>query len=252
MENRKKVFAVIIGALVLCGVGGGLYVSGKKSDVKTTDLIQESKADSLDRKEIAEKESFNETDLDEASLQISHDDLLDKYCNQNKTIQYDEGSYAINVDDYNELINFADYCFVGTVNDIISVEMNSALQQAANTSGYPHTVYDVTVEESIKGEIEQGSRIKISKKGGLLKDLKTFEVMEGDNIPEVGKVYVFSACVQQDNTLLASGKNSTIECEKGVKDATVDKMDQVATKNSKKGKLQREVYSLDMDKVKIK
>ena len=252
MDNRKKIFAVIIGALALCGIGGGLYVSGKKPNMKTTDQIQESKVDSLSAKALAEEERSDKMDSDEAGQQMSHDELLEKYSNQNKTIQYDEVCYAIDVDNYSELINFADYCFVGTVNDIISVEMDSALQQVANTSGYPYTVYDVTVEENIKGKIEQGSRIKILKKGGLLKDQETFEVMEGDNIPEVGKVYVFSACVQQDNTLLASGKNSTIECEKGVKDATVDKMDQVATKNNKKKKLQREAYSLDMDKVKIK
>lgn len=251
MIARKKIIGIICGVLVLCGLSG-CNNSSKDSVQKKTDNVEETVGNQITSKAVAKENDAEQQDPDAKYLEIPHNELVSKYTSQDKTIAYIKASYAIDVDDYTELTNYADYCFVGKVNDVINVQMDSPLQQEANTSGSPYTVYDVTVEENIKNEIKPGSRIKVLKKGGLLEDQETFEVMEGDNIPEVGKYYVFSALVQQDQTLMASGKNSTIECEKGLKDVAVDKMDQAVTAGNQKERKQRKAFSLDLEKVKIK
>lgn len=188
MRKNKKIFMDILGVIVLCGMIGGVYAANYYSKGRETRRVQDgTKTVNSDTPEIVKEDGFAiEQDSDKEYLNISHADLVEKYSEEDK-----------NVDDYSALTDFADYCFVGEVKDILYVQMDSSLQQEANTSGSPYTVYDIIVKENLKNKMEQGSRIKVLKKGGLLGDKETFELMEGDNIPEIGKFYVFSAAVQQ-------------------------------------------------------
>ena len=82
----------------------------------------------------------------------------------------------------------------------------------------PQTDYDVTILEVIKGNLEAGQKIPITKQGGVSKDKSYFSLFdENDFMPEVGEIYVFSITVEVvDKALTVGGSHSTIPLESNI------------------------------------
>lgn len=123
------------------------------------------------------------------------------YCfskNNNIKTEYLRASYAIDVNDMNEMTGFSDYVFVGYVSS----------QDRTEYSSIPYTVYKIKNIENLKGTLSTNNEIEIFKSGGISEDGKNFVIYENDIMPEEGKVYVFFACGQPDGSILISGENS--------------------------------------------
>jgi len=133
--------------------------------------------------------------------------------NENLPITKICASYAINVNNLEELIGDADYVFVGEAlkNDGVEYKKPVVVETELGSKEYksPYTNYSLKVVENIKGNLV--SNIEISKVGGTSSDKKTIFVYEGDVLPVEGKTYIFSAYGQPDGTLLVSGANSNQE-----------------------------------------
>lgn len=123
----------------------------------------------------------------------------------NSMKEYVEGSYAINVNDLNEVVGDADNVFVGKV--------ESEVDTVYKYGGDPYTNYMVTVIENIKGTLVMGEPIQLQKYGGHTEDGAILILDDGDQMPEEGKSYIFMAYAQIDGSLLASGPNSTLSLD---------------------------------------
>jgi len=78
-------------------------------------------------------------------------------------------------------------------------------------AGNPLTDYDVTILEVIKGNLEAGQKIPITKQGGISKDKSYFSLFdENDFMPEVGEIYVFVIQVLSVEKTLSVGGSARI------------------------------------------
>lgn len=218
---------------------GGVACSQKKEDDKST------KGNVEQAEETKEDDSIK-------MLDVSSDELADLYQKEDKEVESISASYAIHVDDYDELVNFSNYSFVGKVNKIAGVQMDSERQKEAGMSGHPYTIYHVSVMKNIKGDLEEGKEIRIAKQGGLNEDLGTFELMEDDILPEVDGYYIFNAVVERDGSLEVGGKNSTIEVDKDMKDKVIQEFLDVKQDKKKEAALKPSISKLNPDKIKVK
>lgn len=131
-------------------------------------------------------------------------------------ITYLRATYAIDYSNLNEVVGDADYVFVGTVKkeettvykNVVSIENeNGKIMEESS----PYTNYKIDVLENIKGNLATEGEISIQKSGGISKDKTKYIVFEGDELPKVGKNYIFFAYAQPDGSLLLSGKVSNID-----------------------------------------
>lgn len=111
------------------------------------------------------------------------------------------GSYTIDVNSYAELAGDADYVTVGEVIEELGTEYEMST---------PYTNYSVKVKENLKGELTKDEPIIIIKDGGITEDKKCIIQYESDELPVVGKTYVFYIYAQPDGSNLVSGPNSSI------------------------------------------
>ncbi len=144
-----------------------------------------------------------------------------------KVIQMD-GSFAIDVNDPKETVGDADYVFLGrVVQDVNTVYKNPVTietSDGAKEVSTPYTNYKVTVLKNIKGDLITDTSMPIQKAGGINKDGSSVVLYEDDDLPEVGKSYVFLAYAQDDGSLLVSGPNSSIYVEGVNQDVTSKKI----------------------------
>lgn len=239
---KKKILnkGILVGVIAIALIVGGVVVfmvrNGDKSNQKKNDITDQAR-----------------TDETIETLDISHEQLLKLYQEEDKKIENAHASYGIDVGNYSELISFADYCFVGRVDDIEGVQTDSAWQKEAGMSGFAFTIYNVTVMKNIKNKIEEGTKIRILKRGGLLSDLKSFEVIEDDNIPEVNHYYIFTPSVQQDGTtLVVYGENSTVETNKELNDKAFREFETASKKADETHAIKPRSYKLKLDKIVVK
>jgi len=123
-----------------------------------------------------------------------------------------DGSFTVNMDNPQETVGDADYVFLARVNqkvntvykDPVTIETESGTKEIST----PYTNYEVTVLKNIKGSLQLDTNIPIQKAGGNDKDDSSIVLYEDDNLPEVGKAYVFLAYAQDDGSLLVSGPHS--------------------------------------------
>jgi len=82
----------------------------------------------------------------------------------------------------------------------------------------PQTDYDVTILEVIKGNLEAGQKIPITKNGGIAKNRGYYGFYYNDDfMPEVGEVYVFLVSVDPDGkTLSVMGPHGTVPLESSI------------------------------------
>lgn len=121
-------------------------------------------------------------------------------------LSYVKANLGYNVDDIREAVGVADYVFVGTVTEAEEVHHLMVTEDF----GIPFTNYTVQVTENIKGELFTGQPIEVTKEGGVSLDKSCIVVFDNDEMPEVGKSYIFRAFAQSDGSLLVSGPKSNI------------------------------------------
>ncbi len=131
------------------------------------------------------------------------------------------GDFAIDVNDPYEVVGFADYYFLATVDEAVTTSYRNEATVESETGGTrsvatPYTDYSVTVVRNIKRTLPVGEPISITKAGGVSQDGKSVVVYEDDMLLEPRKTYAMTASVQEDGTLLISGPNSCEVIENNV------------------------------------
>jgi len=107
------------------------------------------------------------------------------------------------------LAAFADYVLVGRVERRVGTRYPDSLP-------YPTTDYEVAILEVIKGNINAGQDVPITKRGGILEDGSYIMfVYKDDFMLEAGKTYIFLLVVGPDagELVAAEGPFSTVPLE---------------------------------------
>ncbi|MGG6447370.1 cell surface protein [Pseudobacillus badius] len=127
-------------------------------------------------------------------------------------------SYAIDVNDINEVVGDADNVFVGYVEKLKGTEYKFPVTKETEDGGtkelsMPYTNYSITVVDNIKGKLKKNKPIPMQKTGGQSEEDKNlYLVYEKDNLPKERKYYIFNTYNQPDGTILIpGGPNSSIE-----------------------------------------
>ncbi len=111
--------------------------------------------------------------------------------------------WAYNVNDPCETAGLSDYVFVGRVESRGDTVYRGG-------SEMPNTVYTVTVQQELKGELPKDSPVTMLKTGGVGRLKTDCSLFEGDIMPETGGTYLILARVTDDGLLLASAPNTVI------------------------------------------
>ncbi|MFT8410780.1 MAG: hypothetical protein ABF743_01455 [Schleiferilactobacillus perolens] len=137
--------------------------------------------------------------------------------------------YGIDVNNPKALVASVDYSFVGIVEQEAKTSYKDSVpleQPNGKTKmmGQAHTHYKVQVLTNLKNKLVTDHPIAITKLGGIRKDHSAYDVVKGDALLKVGKIYVFNAYAQNDGSLLLSGKNSSVPVtDKSLKTANESK-----------------------------
>jgi len=123
--------------------------------------------------------------------------------------------YNIDVENPEAVVGSGNYVFVGDVTELTGTTYEDEVPVETEDStteyvGDAYTQYKVSVLSNIKNELVLNNEIPIAKHGGIREDGSAYDIFENDQLPEVGKVYVFIAYTQDDGSLLVSGANSNI------------------------------------------
>lgn len=127
-----------------------------------------------------------------------------------KKIERVMGSSEVEDGDLKATFGYADYVAVVKIQSEEATNYKNVTATENGKFGIPYTRYKVKVCENLRGELPKDKEINISKAGGLSMDGEYYYADEGDVLPEEGRYYIMSFCVQQDGSLLASGTNTTI------------------------------------------
>ncbi|MBK2002720.1 cell surface protein [Listeria ivanovii subsp. londoniensis] len=136
--------------------------------------------------------------------------------------------YTLDVDKPEEVVGDADYVFVGEVTKEIGTNYKNKtpIEQANGEIEYigeAYTQYELDVITNLKNELPTAENISIEKQGGLREDGSAYDVFEGDQLPKVGQIYIFTAYEQDDDSLLVAGANSTISFDEKTKELDSNK-----------------------------
>lgn len=122
---------------------------------------------------------------------------------------YGASSYIFDLKDLNKVTSYADYVFIGKVNEIEGTTYENIqkikLDGNEKTIASTYTDYKITVIENLKGKLKKNTPLPIQKEGGIDYDQKSISLLEDDFLPENGKYYIFVVYVQKDGTLLIPG-----------------------------------------------
>lgn len=132
---------------------------------------------------------------------------------------YMEATYGIDVNNKEIMVGDADYVILANViKERDTVYLNAPVIEDENGEemvmqeyATPYTYYDVEVLQSIKGNLEVNSTMRILKAGGIIGN-ESFQY-EGDNLLEKGKNYILLMYTQPDGSIRVVGANSSIEVE---------------------------------------
>lgn len=127
-----------------------------------------------------------------------------------------DASFTIDPNNLEAVAGYADYVFVGYVNQLTKTIYKNPVNIETKNGGTttvadPFTEYKVTVEKNIKGNLLQKQEIPIVKEGGITQDKKNVQVYDDDTLPEEGKYYTFIGFAQPDGSILISGPKSNVE-----------------------------------------
>ena len=132
---------------------------------------------------------------------------------ENLPVEYLYADFAIDTNNPYEVVGFADYYFIATVDEVVGTSYRNEVTLETEDGGQrkvstPYTEYSVDVLRNIKGTLPEDESILLTKVGGVSRDEKSVVVYKNDMMLEPGKIYAMTACVQQNGTLLVSGPNS--------------------------------------------
>ncbi len=136
--------------------------------------------------------------------------------------------YNIDVENPEAVVGSGNYVFVGELTELTELtgttyEDEVPIETEDSTTEYvgdAYTQYKVSVLSNIKNELVLNNDIPIAKHGGIREDESAYDIFENDQLPEVGKVYVFIAYTQDDGSLLVSGANSNILFDESAENLT--------------------------------
>lgn len=77
-------------------------------------------------------------------------------------------------------------------------------------SQMPYTVYTVSVQQNLKGELPADTPVILQKIGGVSRSKLTCSLFEDDIMPETGSTYLFAAQVTDGGELLAGAPNTAV------------------------------------------
>ena len=110
------------------------------------------------------------------------------------------------------MVAYCDYALVGRIEKHMGT-------RHPDESSFPWTDYDVTILKVIKGNLEVGQEVTITKEGGVSKSGSYVKLIDkGDFMPKVGGVYIFLARVLPDpeRTLSVFSSYSTVPLESNI------------------------------------
>ncbi|NLY20420.1 MAG: cell surface protein [Tissierellia bacterium] len=122
--------------------------------------------------------------------------------------------YSIDTNDFRELAGFADYIFIGYVDEMVNTEYKERHDILTN--------YKITVLDNIKGELIKDDSIPMVKDGGVSKDGKFLEIDSRDFMPLEGNMYVFYGNGKEDGSIFISGANSNYLLEENAEKELVE------------------------------
>lgn len=123
---------------------------------------------------------------------------------------------VIDVYNPNKVVGFADYVFVGYVNEQTGTEYKGSRKDR------PYTNYSITIIKNIKGTLKQDEPISVQKHGGLSKDKSVILLAPDDELPKKEILYIFTGLAQTDGSLLIYGSNSNIALESNINKENLD------------------------------
>jgi hypothetical protein len=116
--------------------------------------------------------------------------------------KYVSASYAVDMNNPEEVIGICSNVFIGYVEDMTDTYY---------ISNFPYTRYNVKVINNIKGELPLDTTVLVNKEGGVLEDLSCYILFENDFLPEEGEYYVFNVRERsEDASFTASGINTAV------------------------------------------
>lgn len=136
--------------------------------------------------------------------------------------------YTLDVDNPDEVVEDADYVFVGKVTEETGTiyKNKTPIEQEDGSIEYigeAYTNYKVEVISNLKNELTLNKEIALEKQGGIREDGSAYDVFEDDQLPEEGEIYIFTAYTQDDGSLLVAGGNSTISFDEKTKNIDTEK-----------------------------
>ncbi len=128
--------------------------------------------------------------------------------NRDLEVNLIESKYSIDINDPEAVVEYADYVFVGYINEKINTEYIYPDEETAE----PFTNFSVSVIKNIKGQLIGDKEIVLKKIGGVSKSGKEFyKYGENDVFPEKGKLYVILATGDEEGNLRAFLPTAVIE-----------------------------------------
>ncbi|MGQ1776234.1 cell surface protein [Listeria monocytogenes] len=136
--------------------------------------------------------------------------------------------YTLDVDNPDEVVEDADYVFVGKVTEETGTiyKNKTPIEQEDGSIEYigeAYTNYKVEVISNLKNELTLNKEIALEKQGGIREDGSAYDVFEDDQLPKEGEIYIFTAYTQDDGSLLVAGGNSTISFDEKTKNIDTEK-----------------------------
>lgn len=150
---------------------------------------------------------------------------------KNFPVGYLLGDFAVDVNNPCELVGFADYYFIATVNEVMETSYRHAVVIETEDGGEkalstPYTDYSVDVLRDIKGTLPENEPILLTKAGGVSQDGKTVVLNDGSDLPPPAVHIGIMACIlflqgihavfflfPTKNIKLKSGQTSAITAE---------------------------------------
>lgn len=135
-----------------------------------------------------------------------------------KKVEYSmvERLYSIDVENYKELVEDATHVFVAKVKENVETiyknktALNQNDKKEIKVEGTPYTNFKVEILENIKGNLKANSETIVQRYGGISENNKNLMIVDDLIFPQEGKNYIFIIYEQEDGTLIATSKNSSI------------------------------------------
>ncbi|MGL4588877.1 MAG: hypothetical protein ACRCUP_01390 [Mycoplasmatales bacterium] len=127
------------------------------------------------------------------------------YISSDKTKDYEtfsiEAVYVFDEKNKNEVVGFADYVFEAKIDKFVDyLGKRTADGPDEIVSSETYTLYEVSIEQSFKGDLPKGKKVLVEMPGGINEEGK-FMIDENGIVPDLGKKYIFSISLDPEGNL---------------------------------------------------